>query len=135
MAAVYSDVITGGGSWDCETCGLMPDEWERRGRCVRLFSDAPEQLPVVVKRKGHDVSTRKAYPAKFDQCPRSLLRRDLYPAEVSTAVLVSQAAHAEVKRRWPDVPARLWELAVLWEEVQLARIAAYEDALYAEVTA
>lgn len=133
MAAVYSDVIVGGGAWDCETCGQSSEEWKRRGRCTGKFADGEECLPVVVKKKGHDVSTPKEYPATFDQCPRGLLRRDVYPAETSAAVLVSQAAHAEVKHRWPDVPARLWELVVLWEQAQQARVSAYQDALFAEV--
>lgn len=130
MAAVYSDVIQSGGAWDCATCGQHPDEWQRRGKCTGPIEGGVEQLPIVVRVKGHDTVSAKAYPVEFDQCPRALLRPDVYPAEVSTAALVSQAVHAEMKRHWPEVPARLWELMLLMEGARGARESAYSAAQF-----
>lgn len=132
-AAVYSDVIAGGGAWDCETCGRDPEEWTRRGRCTGPLADGGlAELPIVIKRKGREQSTSAAYPIMFDTCPRGLLRRDIYPAENSATVIVSQAAYAEATKRWPDLPARLWELVVLWNTTRDARLSAYQNAQMTE---
>jgi hypothetical protein len=121
MAAVYADVILSGGSWDCEACGHSDAEWTRRGRCTAPIKDGVEQLPVVIQEKGHDRTTVHVYPAEFDQCPRALLRDDVYPEETAIAGLVTQAVRANVTSRWPDVPARLWSLAVLCDDAQKMR--------------
>lgn len=128
MAAVYSDVILSSGSWDCETCGHNPAEWTRRGRCTGPIANGVEQLLVTIRRKGGEQTIPHAYPVEFDQCPAGLLRADLHPTEVTVAGLVTQAVRAEVKRRWPDVPAKLWELAVYCEDMQTLRKNALEHA-------
>ena len=130
MAAVYSDVILKGGAWDCETCGHSSSEWTRRGRCTGPIVGGVEQLPIMIRKEKIEVTSTRAYPAEFDQCPRALIRADIYPAEVSTAALVSQAVHAEMKRHWPEVPARLWELMLLLEGERERRESAHIEAQY-----
>lgn len=131
-AAVYSDVILSSGQWDCETCSHNPAEWARRGKCIGPVANGVEELPITILRKGQEVSTAEAYPAEFVQCPRGLLRADLFPHEVTIAALATQAVRAEVKHRWPDVPAKLWSLAIYCEDLQTQRKHALESAYYAQ---
>jgi hypothetical protein len=139
MAAVFSDVITGSGRWDCEACSQYPKEWDRRGRCVGPIADGPEGLLVTIRRRPKGASeyasqeTGKAYPdLEFDQCPRALLRPEVFPAEVAAAHIVSQAVHAEVHKRWPELPGRLWQLVSQWNVLRLRREGAEREAYLTE---
>lgn len=63
------------------------------------------------------VATTSAYPEKFTTCPMGLLRADLRPDAVAVATIALHAAAADMDKRYPDVPARIFALV---REVRIA---------------
>lgn len=117
IAAVYRDEIVA--RYDCEDCRRSAMEWTRLGRCTGpLPDDQQATLPIMLRDKhGLEAASGKEFPARFDTCPRGLLRHDLdRDGELLAARVVSQAVVAEIHERWPDVPARLYRLAQLWRQ-------------------
>lgn len=87
--------------------------------------DGVVQLRVVLD--GVEDSTA-AYPEEFATCPRGLLRGDLRPDDVAVATLVSHAAAADVDKRWPDVPAKLYALLREWRDAEVGKQRAEHEA-------
>ena len=111
--------------YDCRECHASAYEWAQRGHCTEARPDGGSvQLRIDVDGKtGTD-----AYPEMFETCPKGLLRADLHSDEVTIAAIVSSAAAAEVEKRWPDVPARLYALLREWREAEGARMTAEHEA-------
>ncbi len=110
--------------YDCTDCARSAWEWGRRGHCTGPLPDeGMEQLRVDMdEATGTDV-----YPEEFRSCPRGMLRGDLLRDAVSVATLVSHAAAAEVDKRWPDVPARLYALLREWRDAEAGRMRAEHE--------
>ena len=115
--------------YDCADCARSQSEWDRRGRCLAPIPGGEEQLRIeVADSKGGWRTTSKAYPVAFSTCPRGLTRSDLNPDGCAVAAIVSQASHADVKHRWPDIPARLWSLTVHYDGELAEKRGAYQEA-------
>lgn len=120
------------GQYDCGVCEASDVEWDKRGRCLGPVPD-DGALPLRVDVRDHRaggalVTTSREYPARFSTCPRALLRPDLLPDRGALAQVVAQAAAAEVDRRWPDVPAKVWALVQVQRRAQLERAEAQREA-------
>jgi elongation factor P hydroxylase len=87
------------------------------------------QLRVIVP----GVETTAVYPEEFATCPMGLLRGDLRPDEVAFALQVSHAAAADVDKRWPDVPARLYAAVREWRNAESDKMRAEHEARMAKV--
>jgi hypothetical protein len=119
------------GQYDCAACAASDDEWRARGRCVGARPDggvAALRVDVRDLRAGALVTTAREYPARFETCPRALLRPDLLPDRGALAQLVAQATAAEIDRRWPDIPAKLWSLIQTQRRAQVSRLEAQREA-------
>lgn len=110
--------------YDCKACEASTSEWDRLGRCTGPIPDGVVQLRVELD----GVSSTAVYPEEFATCPMGLLRGDLRPDEVSVAGIVSHAAAAEVDKRWPDVPAKLYALIREWRDAEVGRMRAEHEA-------
>lgn len=114
---------------DCQDCARNAAIWQSKGRCVAPLPYGAESIPISWRdSKGVEHTAPEAYPVEFDVCPRGLLRVDLHPDETGVAEIVDQAAYADTKRRWPEVPARLWELLVVRENAVTRKQSAYQEA-------
>lgn len=128
MAAVYSREI--GEQYDCGDCARAPSLWEERGRCV---GPLPEGVRGLSLRMDSDVYGHADYPVEFTTCPRGLLRADLRPVEAATAVIVSHAAAAELDKRYPDVPGRIYDLVQVMRRTEAERSKAEAEARTREI--
>lgn len=132
-AAVYAREILGDGTpdspgqYDCAACSRDPQLWDRRGRCVGPVPERDSLLSLRIERRGAPQGSD--YGERFDTCPRGLLRADLRPREVAVAQVVSQAAAADVDKRWPDVPARLYGLLREWRGAEADRMRSETEAM------
>lgn len=114
-----------GEQYDCAQCHASTHEWTRLGRCT---GPLPDGGVVKLRVDLPDKAGAGEYPEEFATCPMGLLRADLDPEAHQVAVLVSQAAAAEVDKRWPDVPAKLYGLLREWREAEAGRMTAEHEA-------
>lgn len=112
--------------YDCSHCAQVPEMLAQRGCCVGP-AEGPLAVPVWARdrdgelRKTSDLfsdPSMRDEPLTFATCPRGLVRHDINPDGFATAVLVAHASHAEVRRSWPDVPAKLWDLVSTMERAR-----------------
>lgn len=108
-ALVYSAEIER--EYECTACAENPDVYASRGRCTGA-PEGPMPLPVWVRDKdGHERKHNSFFEVEdFGVCPRALTRHDLNGDGMTTAVVVLHASQANVRSRWPDVPAKLMQL-------------------------
>lgn len=113
----------------CEECAEDQALYEQRGRCVGQMP-SPLPLPVWVRdSEGHAVlSTRYFDDLLFETCPRGLLRSDLNGDALAAVGVALRAEKGEIRRRWPDVPGRLWQLAHAAESARAQRDLAIQRA-------
>jgi hypothetical protein len=113
-ALVYSAEIRA--EYDCSVCAANPEAWAALGKCTGAV---PEPLVVPVWARDKDGTLTKCTEffedVEFRSCPRAFIREDLNPDGMRTAVIALHASQAEIRRQWPDVPAKLWQLVGLLE--------------------
>lgn len=117
--------------YDCGLCHASGYKWAERGKCINTRPDGGV-VPLRVDLDG-DGSGTAVYPEEFATCPKGLLRGDMRPDETAVAILVSHAAAAEVEKRWPDVPARLYSLLREWRDAEGGRMRAEHEARMASM--
>ena len=114
--------------YDCAACEASTHEWTLRGRCTGPVLDVGGRSGKAVLAIIQDGKTDGEFPDSWETCPRALLRPDLHPDEVAVSTLVSHAAAAEVDKRWPDVPAKLYGLLGEWRRAEAGKMRAEHEA-------
>ncbi len=117
----------------CEDCARDASLFDRRGRCT---GDVPGGLLVTtfdVYDYKAKASRRETYPGPdndgrgWAQCPMGWMREDLRP-EARIARIVTHAVAADVDKRWPDVPNRLYQLVLKHRNADAAKDKARHEA-------